>query len=61
MGIKAIKLKKAIQDDPILNKTKSLLEHEILRIREDGEEFDTTYYRIVDNIIQDGLYIIFIF
>ena len=49
--VKAIKLKKAIQE-PILNKTKSLLEHEILRIREDGEEFDTTDARIVDNIIQ---------
>ena len=49
--VKAIKLKKAIQE-PILNKTKSLLEHEILRIKEDGEEFDTTDPRIVDNIIQ---------
>ena len=49
--VKATKLKKAIQE-PILNKTKSLLEHEILRVREDVEEFDTTDPRIIDNIIQ---------
>ena len=50
--VKATKLKKAIQE-PILNKTKSLLEYEILRVREEGkEEFDTTDPRIIDNIIQ---------
>ena len=50
--VKATKLKKAIQE-PILNKTKSLLEYEILRVRDEGEEeFDMTDPRIIDNIIQ---------
>jgi hypothetical protein len=50
--VKATKLKNAIQE-PIINKTKTLISHETTRIREEGEEkFDITNTKLIDNLMQ---------
>jgi hypothetical protein len=50
--VKAIKLKNAIQE-PIINKTKTLISYETTRVREEGEEkFDITNTKLIDNLMQ---------
>jgi hypothetical protein len=50
--VKATKLKKAIQE-PIINKTNTLISHETTRVREDGEEkFDITNTTLINNLMQ---------
>ena len=50
--VRATKLKKAIQD-PIINKTNTIISHETTRVREEGEEkFDITNTKLIDNLTQ---------
>jgi hypothetical protein len=50
--VRATKLKNAIQE-PIINKTNTLISHETTRVREEGEEkFDITNTKLIDNLMQ---------
>ena len=50
--VRATKLKNAIQE-PIINKTNTLISHETTRVREEGEDkFDITNTKLIDNLMQ---------
>jgi hypothetical protein len=50
--VRATKLKNAIQE-PIINKTNTLISHETTRVRQEGEDkFDITNTKLIDNLMQ---------